>query len=1270
MVDGSAPPKSVGIEYYCPGKTVTVVAITGKNGDYHWNYAGLAFGNSVDSTNASTIFAMSGASAGAQALTIESGFDAGRVTSSSGYEAQAFAQTQTLGTIGCILRARSTGLVSSVIDLSDRRLTRNPQLPDIVLSRAAANEGLEMDAASKVPKAAQKEWSGGFDALRKRNWEEARQHLRAAVEAAPGFALGWSALALAYHNLQQPAESRDALQHAIGLDPKSLSFRFRLMRTEMDVKDWNAAAAAAAALTEADAGRHYPDAYLDQAVIQYHLNDLDKALADAAEEVHRDARHELPRAEYILGLIYEARKEYPAADEHMRRYLELAPKAPDAETVRARIANLGKPTASDIASALDGADVQLAAEGQAWVPGGIKALAALAGLKPTTDYSNFFQEFCQAVAEQAFPEDGKQMPGYYSRLQAFMSAAVELAALGERRGDTAVVTLSLADDAARRRTERALALVGWKLARREGEIAVEPGDQELDGLRQGSLPALGIDAIAMKRDLEAGRSFRFEVPSDNARLLGGAAWGVLLLGQPALPGGLAEVFTRDWRFAAAYAGLSTMSSEAATAVVTGVGLRSAVTRHADLLWRYAEAFAVSKGAAVVPGGAPGEPVWAKLAGASPQSAPAFFRALLEKDSGNLASFYYELSRADAAHQRFFTADPQRAARFYAWYRASGEVHRGQVRKVGAWRSNVFRDLPLDDAGRLRFPGGRPAWTASQGPDDDVPLRLDSLEALVPMARIEKRRGVPLDEDSASLLVHHYAQWQHLFPYFEELPGLGKADFQALEAFGKAIAASPPAKRNELLGIWHSLVELTVLAVRAGSLDSAAAARAFRGASEAPAAPDYPVRAIEVLRQVAGPGPGLEDAVAGKLRLSDARRAAFDRVLALQSAPRIDSLPRAPDGARLAAALSGLVYAALLGPDWLVVSEDPLLVSKHRFVQPADTAPLFPASDVTLSSTAPGSYFTGGFMQFQERAQVLARADEPAEISRGGAAAAGGRHSDEGTDTGVMPTQAVFRADARMVEVYATVTDGRGRHVDDLGRDEFAITEDGQEVLPAAFEDRASAVSCVLLLDNTGSMQAALPALRASALRLIGELRPIDSMAVYSFSDSVTVLQPFTTDKDAAARAVLRTQAFGKTALYDALVRVTRDLAGRAGKKVIVVFTDGADNQSALTSDIAMRRAKTLGVPLYTIAQGDALESPDLLKQLAAVAKATGGAAFAIHSPSEIPAVFDRVSQDLTHGYLFAFQPPARKERGWRSIEVRLRTPRGRKIRAREGYYAD
>ena len=271
---------------------------------------------------------------------------------------------------------------------------------------------------------------------------------------------------------------------------------------------------------------------------------------------------------------------------------------------------------------------------------------------------------------------------------------------------------------------------------------------------------------------------------------------------------------------------------------------------------------------------------------------------------------------------------------------------------------------------------------------------------------------------------------------------------------------------------------------------------------------------------------------------------------------------------------------------------------------------------------------------------------------------------------VPPADAIFRVDGRLVEVHVTVTDRRGRYSDDLPRAEFTLQDDGLAAPLTSFENQSSAVSLALLFDATGSMQNALPPLKSAALKLIGELRPADSVAVYSFNISVTEAQPFTTDKAAAERAVLGIRADGATALYDAMARVSHDLAGRAGKKAIVVFTDGEDNQSVLTPAIAAARARAAAAPIYTIAQGAALRQPQLLEQLAGISKITGGLSFAIHEQAEILKVFESVSQDLTHGYLLTFQPSAGKLAGWHHLKVTLLPEKGLTVRAREGYSLD
>ena len=79
------------------------------------------------------------------------------------------------------------------------------------------------------------------------------------------------------------------------------------------------------------------------------------------------------------------------------------------------------------------------------------------------------------------------------------------------------------------------------------------------------------------------------------------------------------------------------------------------------------------------------------------------------------------------------------------------------------------------------------------------------------------------------------------------------------------------------------------------------------------------------------------------------------------------------GAPVRWALSGIVYAYFLRPDDLLVSEDPLLLRKHRFEKtPAGQKNhLFEKSEFSDSSQKAGSFFTGGFADFGDAAGVAA-----------------------------------------------------------------------------------------------------------------------------------------------------------------------------------------------------------------------------------------------------------------------------------------------------------
>lgn len=264
---------------------------------------------------------------------------------------------------------------------------------------------------------------------------------------------------------------------------------------------------------------------------------------------------------------------------------------------------------------------------------------------------------------------------------------------------------------------------------------------------------------------------------------------------------------------------------------------------------------------------------------------------------------------------------------------------------------------------------------------------------------------------------------------------------------------------------------------------------------------------------------------------------------------------------------------------------------------------------------------------------------------------------------------VFRVEARLVEVYATVLDHHGHYRDDLSADAFHVFDDGQPQTVKYFETTAQPFHCAILLDTTGSMANALPALKNAVVSFIDQFGEADSIAVYNFDERLQVQQDFTTDKAAAKRATLRLRAAGKTALFDAVAEASREISDQAGKKAIVVFTDGDDNTSVLTAQAAVDRARKNGVPLFTIAEGEAVRSGELRKILSEMSSSTGGAAFEVKNTKDMQEIFEHISADMRHVYLLGYQPHAlTSDAKWHKIDVTVEGMADARIRAKQGYF--
>lgn len=185
--------------------------------------------------------------------------------------------------MGCELRAVLAGYRSSVVSLSGRRSTENPDVGTIVLRRLAGVEGTTISAiAAQAPKDAQKAIEKGQKALGMKKFEDAIREYRKAISIYPKYSTAYYQMGRALEMQDRRPEAKDAYLKAVEIDPQFLDpYRF-LAGLSARQQDWKLAVEYADKAIAIDP-LHYPDAYFHRAVAHYYRKDYEAAECSARE---------------------------------------------------------------------------------------------------------------------------------------------------------------------------------------------------------------------------------------------------------------------------------------------------------------------------------------------------------------------------------------------------------------------------------------------------------------------------------------------------------------------------------------------------------------------------------------------------------------------------------------------------------------------------------------------------------------------------------------------------------------------------------------------------------------------------------------------------------------------------------------------------------------------------------------------------------------------------------------------------------------------------
>ncbi len=253
---------------------------------------------------------------------------------------------------------------------------------------------------------------------------------------------------------------------------------------------------------------------------------------------------------------------------------------------------------------------------------------------------------------------------------------------------------------------------------------------------------------------------------------------------------------------------------------------------------------------------------------------------------------------------------------------------------------------------------------------------------------------------------------------------------------------------------------------------------------------------------------------------------------------------------------------------------------------------------------------------------------------------------------------------------ATVQDAQGRFVEGLHANDFTVNENGVRQTLDVVRPETLPATYTLLVDSSQSMARSVDFLREAAGRLAFHLRPRDRVLVVPFSKTIGVVTGPTADRATIADAIAQIEPRGGTAILDSLPAAAKLVSAAEGRHVIILVTDGYDENSSSTFEDSLARVQSTGSTVYVIGvAGTAGISIKGQRMLKAIAAATGGRAFFPSRDEQLPEVHDRLVSDVSNQYLITYTPSDQKIDGtWRAVSLATGNP-AYSVHTKPGYFA-
>lgn len=221
----------------------------------------------------------------------------------------------------------------------------------------------------------------------------------------------------------------------------------------------------------------------------------------------------------------------------------------------------------------------------------------------------------------------------------------------------------------------------------------------------------------------------------------------------------------------------------------------------------------------------------------------------------------------------------------------------------------------------------------------------------------------------------------------------------------------------------------------------------------------------------------------------------------------------------------------------------------------------------------------------------------------------------------------------------------------------------------------------LVIDTSNSVIDRFKFEQAAAIKFLEKVvtDKNDLAFVIGVSNSVLLVQDFTSDQTLTAHAIHQLAPGGGTALWDAVSYASEKLASRAETqpvaRVLVVISDGEDNSSRVRLKEVITTSLRCEVAVYAVSTREALNDEDTAlvgeRALKTISELTGGGLYTPGSVSHLSKSLAELQEVIRGRYLISYKPAGFQRDGrYRPIDITAEKD-GHKLRvyARKGYYA-